>query len=592
MDLKLWLERQAPDFVATWQRFPLAIALAALATIIFIGAINNVDWLADEVWARAALGLATGATLAVAGVYFRESRPEAKAVGLLVGIGLPLLAVAAFQVTDSFWFVPWALPLIAILWLSVSPFTRIERGAAREEQQNRFWWINHQALATAAIAAGGFLVIAIGIVAIERSLEVLFGRSSADIFYKFVLPVTGLFLTPVYWLSTLPRLSEFQAGELDKPEFTSRAIGFLGQFVLVPLLLIYALILLAYIAQIVVLQRLPQGMIGWMVLGFVVAGAGTWLILHPAFMRSRPLVRLFRRTWFWLTLLPLALFFFAVYVRIDAYGLTPERIMLVAGGVWATLLAVIFLSGRGDIRVVPALAGIVLLLLSVGPWNVVHLPLSQQLSRLDALVTNAGADQSASPPRPDWSPAEIEEARGIIDFLVSSRSGQQGVREVMGKYGVTWPVGQDGSYQVLEALGVLPDPAVAVSNTYLTVSRTPEVSVDVSATPVLLGSFKFLSSTPIMVGGMSLRIYDEYVVAMPADGSRAAEESVRANLSGWVAAQQDGTTIPDPAIDFTYAGLRYRFVAETVQIIKRFYEDAPKIIEISGQLFGEAAAVQ
>ncbi len=44
-----------------------------------------------------------------------------------------------------------------------------------------------------------------------------------------------------------------------------------------PLLLIYAAILLAYTAQIVVTRALPQGMIGWMVLGFVVTGAG-----HPA----------------------------------------------------------------------------------------------------------------------------------------------------------------------------------------------------------------------------------------------------------------------------------------------------------------------
>jgi hypothetical protein len=49
----------------------------------------------------------------------------------------------------------------------------------------------------------------------------------------------------------------------------------------VPLLVIYALILLAYAAQIAITQKLPQGMIGWMVLGFVVTGAATWLIVHP-----------------------------------------------------------------------------------------------------------------------------------------------------------------------------------------------------------------------------------------------------------------------------------------------------------------------
>jgi len=68
MNLKSWLERQAPDFVETWRRFPLAIVMALLLTLIALGMLNYVDWLRQETWARAAAGLATGAVLAVAGV--------------------------------------------------------------------------------------------------------------------------------------------------------------------------------------------------------------------------------------------------------------------------------------------------------------------------------------------------------------------------------------------------------------------------------------------------------------------------------------------------------------------------------------------
>ena len=107
MDLRVWLEKQAPDFLSTWQRFPLAIILAALNTALIIGKINEVVWLRDEVWARASLGLATGATLAVAGVYFAESRPEQRLWGILLKLVLPFAAIAAFQITDVIWFVPW-----------------------------------------------------------------------------------------------------------------------------------------------------------------------------------------------------------------------------------------------------------------------------------------------------------------------------------------------------------------------------------------------------------------------------------------------------------------------------------------------------
>jgi hypothetical protein len=52
--------------------------------------------------------------------------------------------------------------------------------------------------------------------------------------YNWVLPFTGLFLTPVYWLSTLPHLSAYRIEELREADFLPRAFGFLGQFVLVP----------------------------------------------------------------------------------------------------------------------------------------------------------------------------------------------------------------------------------------------------------------------------------------------------------------------------------------------------------------------
>jgi hypothetical protein len=585
MRLRAWLEKQAPDFLSTGQRFPFAIVLAALTTAVVIGAINDVAWMRDEVWGRAALGLATGAVFAVAGVFFAESRPEARLVGLLLKYLLPVAVVAAFQIREITWFVPFAIPALAILWLSVSPFTRIERGAPREEMQNRFWWVNFQAFATAVIAAAAFLIIALGIAAIERSLSILFGLETGQVFYNWVLPFTGLFLTPVYWLSTLPHLSAYRIEELREADFLPRAFGFLGQFVLVPLLLIYALILLAYTAQIVVTQKLPEGMIGWMVLGFVVIGAATWLVLHPPFVRTRPLVRLFRAWWFWLTLIPLALFFIAVSIRIDAYGLTDERMLLAAGGVWATVLAVIYLLGRGDIRLIPALAGVILLVLSVGPWNYANLPISSQALRLDAVVMNAGADKSASPPRADWNAAEIAEARGIIDYLTGSREGRRAVREVMGKYGVTWDAAQDGSYVVLEALGVS-QPSIDGAVRYATLFRDFEGDpVDVSATPYLIRPISLYGVGPLDAPPLRLWVQAGGLRVGPA-GTPDLEVPL-VDLSGWLASQT-GAFIEKPVIPLVVDGRNYSLVVQSVTIDRGENNAGPVMISsLEAQLFSD-----
>ena len=587
MGFRAWLEKQAPDFLLTWQRFWFAILLALANTLVVIGALNSVSWLQDEAWMRAAAGLATGAVLAVAGVYFTESRPTARIAGLLLTYVLPLLAIGAFQVTDTAWIVPWALPAISLLWLSVSPFTRIERGAPRAEQQDRFWWTNQQAMATAVIAAAAALIVGLGTAAIERSLSILFGLETGQIFYNTVLPFVGLFLAPVYWLATLPRLSAYRAGELDRVDFLPLSIGFIGQFILVPLLVIYALILLAHAAQIAITQKLPQGMIGWMVLGFVVTGAATWLIVHPAFMRSRPLVRLFRAWWFWLTLAPLVLFFIAVWVRVDAYGLTAERILLLAGGAWAALLALMFIVGRGDIRLIPALAGLILLVLSVGPWNYSYLAQSTQAMRLDALVMNAGADKSASPPRGDWSAEEIAEARGIIDYLTGSREGQRAVREVMGRYGVTWDPLQDGSYVVLEALGIS-QPTTDGEQRFATLFRDFDgAPIDVTATPYLIRPVGLYGDTAVALPPLRFVMSGGAVRVGPAGST---DENLQPlDLTAWLAQQSSGFLVA-PWIDFTVAGTSYRLVLQSASFDRGENNAGPNVLSsLDGQLFSAVA---
>lgn len=590
MDLRVWLEKQAPDFLSTWQRFPLAIILAALNTALIIGKINEVVWLRDEVWARASLGLATGATLAVAGVYFAESRPEQRLWGILLKLVLPFAAIAAFQITDVIWFVPWALPAIAILWLSVSPFTRIERGAPREEQQHRFWWINHQAVTTAVIGGVGFLLVALGLFAIERSLSVLFGLSTSDLFYKWVLPFAGLFLTPVYWLSTLSRLSSFSPEALEKPEFLSRAVGFLGQFVLVPLLLIYSLILLAYTVQIAVTQHLPQGMIGWMVLGFVVIGAATWLILHPPFMRDRALVRFFRRWWFWLTLVPLGLFFVAVYVRVDAYGFTSERMLLLAGGVWAIVLAGVFLLRRGDIRLIPALAGAILLLMSVGPWNYANLPIVQQLTRLDALLSQPGKGGASFPP--NWTPEQAEAARGAIGYLDFPEIARARLVEVLRRHGLEY----SGNYanaadEIVAQLGYSRS-GQAGPRQFSKTRVEKRRPIDLTATPLLLDGLYVIGTAGAEVSFFDGAASDEIKLTFRLDSgsleiSDGTSARVTVSLGEW-ARRQNATWLVDPWIDFAIGGRGFRYALERVDFEAAPGVEVPKPIWLQGTLFASS----
>ena len=548
-----WLQRLAPDVAATVRRFPFAIILAAGTTLVFLLMLNADQGLDEEGWFRLFIGFATAAVCSVAGVYFAESRPEARRMTILHGYVLPVAVVALCQVRDMGWVVPFALPAASVLWLSISPFTHVGRGADRVEQQRRFWWINQRAISTAALAGLAFVVIAVGIVAIERSLSVLFGIESSDLFYRWVLPVVGLFLAPVYWLATLPRVADYDATDMERPDFIASAVGFLGEFVLAPFLGIYALILLAYTLQIAVTQKLPTGTIGWMVLGFVVAGAATWIVLYPPFLDRKPLVRLFRRTWFWLTLIPLALFFLAVWIRVDAYGLTTERLLLMSGGIWAAILPVAFLIGRGDIRLIPALAGSILVIFSFGPWSYAAWPDHDQGARLSRLLADV-KDPTATVSTPDWDADEQARARSAIDYLFGSDHGKDTLERVLLDHGFVW----DGSWadpsNLMRDLGY-PDGAVS-QDVVSYAPRANGVPIDVSATPFYVGH-QDVWQTPLApdLAGFNLTLSNDGALEVYRDGMVLLTK----DLGEWAAAQQPDT-LTIPWIDFTAEGVNFRIV--------------------------------
>lgn len=552
-----WLHRLAPDVAATLRRFPLAVLLLAGTTLVGLALAN--EWIRgdEERWARAGLGLATAAVLATAGVLFGESRPRDRPAIVFFRYLLPLAVAGLFQVTATDWFVPYLLPAAAVFWLSVSPATRIGRGETRAREQDRFWWINQRAVVTGCVALVGLAMIAIGMLAIERALATLFGVAVDTVFYGYMLPVAVLLLGPLYWLSILPRPGDFEPREMDRPDFAAQATGFLGQFVLTPLLVVYALILLAYAAVIAVTGEIPQNQLGWMVLGFTVAGAANWLLLHPRFMRTRGLVRFFRRWWFWLTVVPLVLYIAAVYIRIEAYGFTPERIMLVLGGLWATGLSFAFLVRLGDdIRLIPALAGALLVVASIGPWNVEHGARLDQARRLGAMMQTDGFTAGSTA----WANrTRADVARAAILYLSQDDTGREMMGRVLAGRGFEIDTATAGTNELLAATALaerdldLPPPPIRVA-------RDPR-AVDVADTPAFLGVLQ-LAASPQRVGtgfalsleGRQMRIYVEGAPITAID------------LGDWIDAQDD-ETMRDPELSFAFEGVDYRLVLNEVMLV-------------------------
>ena len=564
----------APDIVNTFKRFYLSIAYLAALTILTISLTNDLipefDNLDDDFWPLLALGYASAVLFTIAGRLFNESRGNRILLVLILEIFLPLLVIVLMQTKNFEWFFPFLLPLVGIFWISISPFTKIGKGSERQEIQDKFWIVNHRAVASAIIAGVGFLVIALGLFAIERSLSLLFGLKVSDIFYQYLLPFAGLFLAPVFWLSTIEKLDEVKAKELEKPDFLSKAIGFLGQFLFVPFLIIYALILLAYATQIIFTQTLPVGVLGWMVLGFTIAGAVTWQLVYPSFMRQKAMVKLFHKIWFWLTIVPLALFAIAVYIRIDAYGFTPERISLVAGGVWAALLTLIFLMpSLRDIRLIPLLAGLMFLIISIGPFNVMQGAILSQMNRLElslqqAMPATSTLGNFATLGNFEWSEESAKTAVGALDYLYKEKNSRESLRfeNLLKSVGVDFNPNTTTLVDLKKQFKLDEILSKKSESRYKSLTQKANISSDLSKTPYYLGSLEVYKYDSVSkpVYNLFIRLFAKQLHIRGADNGTQTIE-----LKDWIDSQDENNIIK-PEIDFAINGVNYRLLVQLANL--------------------------
>lgn len=558
-----WIKDLAPDVAQTVARFPFAILLSFLSTMVAIALTNDLLPTGSEFWFRLGFGLSFAAVFAVAGVLFGESKAKSGVLYLVLAYAIPLAAIALMQIQSSTWVIAPMLAPISILWLSISPFTRTGKGATRADIQNRFWWLNHRAITTAIIAGIGFALIALGLVAVERAMAILFGIKASKIFYEFLLPFTGLFLTPVYWLSTIPHLHEYSETDISEPDFLSKAIGFLGQFILTPFLFIYALILLAYGVQIALTQALPEGMLAWMVLGFTIVGAANWLVLHPKFMHTRPMVKYFRKFWFWLSIIPALLYVIGVWVRIEAYGLTEQRVGLIAGGLWIGALTLAFISKKlADIRLIPVLALLIITFFSIGPWNFINLPQINQAARLDSAIHNATPiTQSFSGPY-EWSEQNAAIASGAMRYLQRGADRREKLFQVLARHGIKLEDSDTSRSELFEALNLQSDGPQSEPSRRRALRTVVTQITDISETPLYYAQVSIFGRDWYEFNNLSFKMSEG---ALLVKGINTSELDI--GLTDWLALQSQDI-ITHPILEFSINGQKYVLLIEKITLLR------------------------
>ena len=230
---------------------------------------------------------------------------------------VPLVALAIIGMTnDSAEFYLsspkfWGANFIALLVLLGFPFEKNNQGFTYRNFTNLF----HIGLATAV-----WLLVFGLVAAILFTITTLFNVEFSDSFYSHFYTSLGIFTQPLFFLV-------FQQRQAKSEMTLNRIFEILVNFVLAPALMIFTVLLYAYVVQIIFESVLPKGMLANITLPYLLGGLGVYA-LRSICAKAR--WETFFKFYPYLAIVPIVLLWLAIDRRISAYAWTEQRIYLVA----------------------------------------------------------------------------------------------------------------------------------------------------------------------------------------------------------------------------------------------------------------------
>ncbi|WP_456460097.1 DUF4153 domain-containing protein [Reichenbachiella sp.] len=268
--------------------------------------------------------------------------------------------------------------IIVHLLVSFSPYLK-------GQQLNGFWNFNKTLFIRilTSILYSGFLYV--GLILALSALHLLFDIDIKDeLYFELWIVIIGLFNT-WFFLSGIPE----DIGQLEDNHEYPKGLKIFAQYVLLPLLVLYLIILYAYGTKITLLWDWPKGIVSYLISCVSVLGILTVLLFYPyGEMKENGWIKKASKV-FYLLLYPLIiLLFFAIGMRISDYGLTINRYVIVLLGIWLTLVASYFTMGRTNIKFIPMSLAVTLALMSFGPWGMFTMSEKSQANRLISVLEN------------------------------------------------------------------------------------------------------------------------------------------------------------------------------------------------------------
>jgi DNA-binding protein H-NS len=371
------IDNRIETFLNTLKRFPLASFSAFLFTIIMLILMDYHNH--DNPNAIIASKVAFVATLGI--LLFPALQLLGRSVVLPL-LGLVLLGVYYYFLPhnlDNMGFdigIRHTLLLLALFFMLFwSPFLF-------KRSNNDTFWQYAQAIIFGLITAIFFaLVVYAGLAAALFAIEKLFGIDIRNVRYgQLALLVFGIFGIN-FFLSQIPKYPLFME---VRPYSKIKRI--FSKNILAPIAIVFFLILFAYTAKILISMSYPSGVLSWIIVAFSFVAIVSFLFLTPYLKKSSLPQRLI-----WLAIfLQTIMLGFALWMRVQEYGITYNRYLLALFGLWLLLMSLYFmLFGKAQQKWLFFFASLFILFSQFGPYSAKNVTKKSQTARLIQLIETA-----------------------------------------------------------------------------------------------------------------------------------------------------------------------------------------------------------
>lgn len=400
-------------------RFPFEIGFALLGTLAatVLIEISELKVEAENFCLRLIMVANLGLVLSLSLSLFFENNACSLLKKILLRCSILLLLVGLFflidplkRETDFFRFILLALAA----HLSVSFAAYFGKGHI-----NAFWQFNRVIFLRFLIGGIYSAALFLGLAAAVGSMNFLFNFNfDWDTFAILWVWIVGIFQT-VFFLSGVP----VNLNGLEKDTTYPHGLKIFTQFVLIPLATVYAIILLAYEAKILLEWELPKGLVSNLILGYAVFGLLSLLLIYPVRNQDEnKWLKTFSRSFYYVLIPLILLLLWAVLARVIDYGITEERYFLIILAAWLTFINAYFLLSKSqNIMIIPFSLCLLTIVSVYGPQGAFSTSRRSQINELKELFGNHGSLDGDKIISLKLKPGKEDMSRmiNIVDYLVN-----------------------------------------------------------------------------------------------------------------------------------------------------------------------------